>query len=191
MKPASPNQRTSHSIIDPLIIGIGVIILALDQWTKSLAIASLGPDAPTHSIEVVGDFLRFSYTTNTGAAFGMLQGATGLFTLIAVAAVPLFLFAPRFLGLEGRLTRAISGLLLGGALGNLVDRIRLGHVTDFIDMGVGDVRFWTYNVADSAFVIGVAVLAVYMLFFAPAEAGDDSADQSAKVAAVPTESREQ
>jgi signal peptidase II len=168
LKPASPQQQPVR--IDPLIIGIGVVVLALDQWTKTLATANLGPGAASHSVDVIGSFLRFSYTTNTGAAFGMLQGATALFALIAVAAVPIFLLAPRFLGLSGTLVRAISGMLLGGALGNLVDRVlREGRVTDFIDMGIGDLRFWTYNIADSSFVIGVTVLVVYMLFFVPAD----------------------
>ena len=176
MKPASPNSRPQPALIDPLIIGIGVVILILDQWTKSLAIANLGPDAARHSVDVIGDVLRFSYTTNTGAAFGMLPGGINLFRLVSLAAVPLFLFAPRLLGLDGLLTRIVVGMLLGGNLGNLVDRFLLGHVTDFIDMGIGDLRFWTYNIADASFVIGVTIFAIYMLFFAPPEPEDAAAE---------------
>lgn len=177
MKPRE--STTPRPLVDLLIVAVGLVVLGLDQWTKSLAVLNLGPAAAQHSVEVLGDFFRFSYTTNTGAAFGMLQGGTVLFTVIAIAAVPLFVLSPRLIGTSSLFVRGTLGLLLGGALGNLVDRIHLGHVVDFVDVGVGSTRFWTFNVADSAFVVGVALLAIYMLFFAPP---DEQADDSAPAA---------
>ncbi|MCL5025082.1 MAG: signal peptidase II, partial [Chloroflexi bacterium] len=85
------------------------------------------------------------------------------FTLIAAAAIPIILLAQRELRRYGWPVQLTLGLLLGGTLGNLTDRLRLGFVVDFIDVGVGNLRWPTFNVADSAFVIGVGILLIYFL----------------------------
>jgi signal peptidase II len=107
---------------------------------------------------------------NTGAAFGLFPDQS--FALIIVALVSIvvlllfvFLFSRRFPFLNDRLGRLALGLILGGTVGNLIDRLRLGHVTDFIDIGI-----WpAFNVADSVVVIGVILVAYSLLFSASAK----------------------
>ena len=95
-----------------------------------------------------------------GAAFGIFQSQPIVFTLIAIAAVPTIWLFNRNMTPRTLFTRICLGALLGGALGNLTDRLRLGRVTDFIDVGVGDLRWPAFNIADSAFVVGIFALTV-------------------------------
>ena len=150
--------------LDLLFLGAAGAIYATDQVTKAWATRTLGPGAGPRSIEIVGDWLRLSYTTNTGAAFGFLPSGSALFTVIAVVAVPVIWYFNRTMRPRSVLTRLCMGGLLGGALGNLTDRLRHGYVVDFIDAGVGTLRWPAFNVADSAFVLGVIALSLYMLF---------------------------
>jgi len=106
--------------------------------------------------------VRLTYVRNTGAAFGLLSNQTFLIILTAVVGIAILLLYysyPPF----GRLpVRVGLGLLLGGSVGNLVDRLRSGYVTDFIDL-----RVWpVFNLADSAIVVGVAILAYFLIFLA-------------------------
>lgn len=159
-------------LFDPLFLGIALAIYALDQVTKLWAIQTLGPAAPRHSIEVVGDYVRLSYATNTGAAFGIFPGGSLFFTLVALVAIPAIWYFNRTITPRNVLTRVCLGALLGGALGNLTDRLRLGYVVDFVDVGVGDLRWPAFNVADSSFVVGILVLCVFVFL-----AGDQPARQ--------------
>ncbi len=146
------------------VITTALVVLALDQITKTWIIQTLGQTGQTHSVEVVGDFIRLSYTTNSGAAFGMFPAGTWFFTLVALIAVPVLLFARNYVSDRAWWITVVFGMMLGGTLGNLADRIRVGRVTDFIDVGVGNVRWWSFNVADSSFVIGVILLTIYLSF---------------------------
>ena len=109
-------------------------------------------------------FFRLTHIYNTGAAFGLFQGQLFPLTIVAlVSVVVLSLYAlfihQRFPFLDNRLGKSALGLVLGGTLGNLIDRLRFGYVTDFIDVGI-----WpTFNIADSAVVTGVIIFA-YSLF---------------------------
>jgi len=120
------------------------------------------------SIPEVG-FPRLTHITNTGSAFGLLQGQTFLLTIVAsVSAVVLLLYAVlfyrRFPLLDNRLAWVGLGLILGGTIGNLIDRVRLGYVTDFINFG-----FWpAFNLADSAVVVGVILFAYSLISLARA-----------------------
>jgi len=130
---------------------IAGLVIALDQATKHLVRANL---ALGESVPDEGP-LRITYVTNTGAAFGILQGQT-LFlmvtTFFGLAAILLYFLYPP---MEHGVLRLALGLQLGGAVGNLADRVRLGgKVTDFIDVGP-----WpNFNVADSSIVVGVAII---------------------------------
>ena len=116
------------------------------------------------SINLLGPVVRFTRTENTGAAFGMLRGRSLWFIIVsAVASIAIVLLRRRIASMRPREQMAF-GLVLGGAVGNLIDRIRLGAVVDFIDIGFGDLRWPAFNVADSAITIGVAVLAFGLLF---------------------------
>jgi signal peptidase II len=138
--------------------GIAIASVVLDQATKALVRTSL---VPGRSIPVLDGVLHFTYVRNLGAAFGLLPGARTLFiatsflVLIFVAA-----FWAKFRPAQWPLVIALA-LICGGATGNLIDRILLGKVTDFIDFTL--INFPVFNVADSAIVIGVGLLAVWLL----------------------------
>jgi signal peptidase II len=134
------------------------LVIALDQVTKS---------AIEHSLDlyqsiIVLPVLDITRAHNTGAAFSFLAGETGwqrwLFTVLAIAvSVALVLWLKR-IDLQARVLAAAVALILGGALGNVIDRLRLGHVIDFIHVHWGEHYFPAFNVADSAITIGAALL---------------------------------
>ena len=139
-------------------------IVVVDQWTKQLATTHLVPRHVPHP--VLGDVLRFTLTFNPGAAFGMHLGDASrwVFTILTLLIlgflVRLFRATPR----TDTALRLSVATVMGGAVGNLVDRLRsIEGVVDFIDVGVGDVRFWTFNVADMAVSVG-AVCLVFLLW---------------------------
>lgn len=142
------------------LVLIGVLVLALDQATKALAQGYLAPQPR----EVLGEWVRLTLVKNPGAAFGLFPDKTAFLVLVSLVAVPAILYYHRFLDARWWLARLSPGLLLGGALGNLADRVRLGYVVDFIDVGAGSLRWPTFNVADSAFVIGCLVLIPHLVF---------------------------
>jgi len=140
---------------DLVFFVIAGLVIALDQATKHLVRANLlvGESVPEEGP------LRITYVTNTGAAFGILQGQT-LFlmvtTFFGLAAILLYFLYPP---MEHGVLRLALGLQLGGAVGNLADRVRLGKVTDFIDVGP-----WpAFNVADSSIVVGVTIIIGFFL----------------------------
>lgn len=157
-----PRPRDGKLSIRPGVVATALVILALDQVTKSMITQALGQSGGPRSLEVVGNWVRLSYTTNSGAAFGMFPAGTLFFTVVALIAAPILLVARSYVRQQAWWMTVIFGMLLGGTLGNLLDRIRLGRVVDFIDVGVGDVRWWSFNVADSSFVVGVILLAIYL-----------------------------
>ncbi len=147
-----------HPLRTQLLI-IAAVVVAADVLTKQLALAFLPPTGMP--MEVVGDWLRFTLAFNRGAAFGMHVGPWSrlVFSAFAIGMVAVLLVsAGRMHGPALRMVSAM-GLVAGGAVGNLIDRIRWERgVVDFIDVGVGMTRFWTFNVADSAITIGAVLL---------------------------------
>lgn len=142
-----------------LIIVAAVSILA-DQLTKWWAVTAL---KPVWDIPIWEGVLHFTYAENTGAAFSMLQGGKWIFVVISsLAAVLIFLAAWKYRR-EINLFGFISvGLLLGGNIGNLIDRLRLSYVVDFIY--VKAINFPVFNVADSCITIGAIMLGIFILF---------------------------
>ncbi|MGE0554222.1 MAG: signal peptidase II [Gemmatimonadales bacterium] len=139
-----------------------VALLLTDCATKDLAESRLVPFVPE---QVIGDYLRFTLAYNRGAATGISVGEHSriVFSLTAVLAV--LVLSRLYRRADHRYPGLIVGLALvmGGAIGNLADRIRSTRgVVDFIDMGVGDWRFWTFNVADMGVSIGAVLLAWYL-----------------------------
>ena len=135
-------------------------IVVLDQVTKALVNAYL----PLHaSINMIPNLLNFTHVRNTGAAFGLLNAAdfpfkSTLMTLIAtVALIAIAVYAARS-STHGRLVRTGLVLVLGGAIGNLIDRATVGYVIDFVDVYWRGYHFWAFNVADSAITVGAAFL---------------------------------
>ncbi len=140
---------------------VGLVVVVLDQVTKLLIRGWLGPDAGSHRFDLAGDLLAFVYVENPGAAFGILRGETAFLILAAAAIVVLLIVTLRDAARLSPLMYVGLGLLLGGALGNLIDRIRLGYVTDFIAVGI-----WPkFNVADSAITVGLILMGVSYLVF--------------------------
>src|SRR3954463_1228960 len=118
--------------IRPGVIATAAVVLVLDQLTKSWITQTLGQTSSVHSVQVVGDWVRLSYTTNSGAAFGMFPAGTLFFTVAALIAVPVLLLARGYIRERAWWMTVVFGMLLGGALGNLADRVRQGRVVDFI-----------------------------------------------------------
>ena len=136
------------------LLAIAGGVLALDQWTKRLATLHLEGRPP---FEVWGEFIRLTYALNSGVAFSLGAGSRFPFWLFSIAAavVILWLLAR---GKVPRLAQQVAlALILGGALGNLVDRITTGLVVDFIEVGIGRYRWPVFNVADSAVSVGVVL----------------------------------
>lgn len=142
---------------------IPFVILFLDQLTKAWVRAELTLGEP---VRVIGDWVRLLYIHNEGAAFGLHVGRySAVFFLIVASVVSLAVLALYAkTPLEQRLERVALAMILGGALGNIVDRVRWERVVDFIQVGV-DGHYWPiFNVADSAVTIGVVLLAYEYLF---------------------------
>lgn len=124
-------------------------VLAADQLTKLMVVSALSEGS---SLRLVGEWLRISHVRNTGAAFGILPGFGGLLALAALIGVAVF--AVIVLRRPPAVAGAGAALVLGGAVGNLADRIVRGSVVDFVDF-----RYWpAFNVADSAVTIGAILL---------------------------------
>lgn len=143
--------------------GAAVLVVVLDQVTKWLAEARLMRHIPH---EVFGEYVRFTLAYNPGAAFSMSVGAYSRYVFGAFAVIALIILwrIQRTTAPSETLKPLALGLAWGGAAGNLIDRFRspMG-VVDFIDIGVGGVRFWTFNVADSAVTVGAIVLGWLLL----------------------------
>lgn len=136
-----------------------VVVVALDQLTKAAASSRLLLSEP---IPVLGDFVRLTLVHNTGAAFGLFPGSRLPFIIVSTLAIAVVLYLYSREAYRGLPQRILLGCILGGAIGNLLDRIRLGWVVDFIDVGLGSARWPVFNVADSAVTVGVILLAWFL-----------------------------
>jgi signal peptidase II len=147
------------------VLAIAGLVIVLDQWTKELVRQNIPKYTYTVPLPALGEYLVFEHVDNYGAAFGILQNQAMLFIAIAAVVAVAILVYVRHLPLEQKLVRILLGLQLGGAMGNVTDRIAQGYVTDFIKMGVPGVYYWpNYNIADASIVVGVIGLAVYILW---------------------------
>ena len=173
--PASPAgtdtlaQRTMRRLA--AFLSVAAVVLAADQWTKALVRARLDygdtwPDGWT--------LIRITHVENTGAAFGIFQGAGGALTVVALGLVAAITFVLLTLPVTSRFYTIALSAILGGALGNLIDRLRLGAVTDFIDPAY----YPAFNIADSAIVCGVIALLALTWFEKPAPPPTSSAEPS-------------
>ncbi len=149
------NQLKSKQIIWPLLLIVAIVVS--DQIIKAFIVDWLKPQG---SVSIIGDLLRLTFVTNTGVAFGMLTGIPYVLIVPIVILIGVLVFyLVKTLGQSFLLTLALS-LELGGALGNLIDRLRLGYVVDFVK-----VPYWpAFNLADSCVVIGAIGLAFVLLW---------------------------
>jgi signal peptidase II len=139
-----------------VLIGVAGLIVALDQWTKYLVRTLIpfgGSWSPWPWLE---PYARIVHWNNTGAAFGMFQGFGLVFTVLAfVVAIGILYYFPRVPRADWPLRIAMV-MMLGGAVGNLIDRLTIGTVTDFVSLGT----FAVFNVADASISVGTAILIV-------------------------------
>ena len=159
-----PRARTSGFPFRALLfVGLAATVVAFDQWTKRLAeVHLLESGARSMPVPLVGDYLRLTYVENRGAAFGLFQDQTVFFVVVGVVVIGVIAVSYRYLPRSGLLLHLALGLQLGGAIGNLIDRIRQGYVVDFVDFGY-QTNWWpVFNVADASIVIGVGLLALSM-----------------------------
>jgi signal peptidase II len=136
------------------------IVVVLDQLTKALV---RGRFALHESVDVVPGWLSLTRVHNTGAAFGMLNDVDFPFKsivvmLVALAALAGVAWYSASLPVESRVARLGIAAVLGGAIGNLIDRAAAGYVLDFVDAYWNDWHFWAFNVADAAITVGVALM---------------------------------
>jgi signal peptidase II len=166
---SAPSRATDSRPRWVLFLALAGIVLVADQLTKLWITANVSPGQP---LPVFGDLVRLVYSKNTGALFGLFRDNATLFGLVSIGVIGGIAWyhgqAPR-----SALLSTALGLLLGGAIGNLIDRLRLGHVVDFVDAGIGGLRFYTFNVADSA--ITGALLLMLLLAIVPSLAGEPPA----------------
>ncbi len=146
-----------------IFLGLASIVVVADQLAKAWLVSIL---APGERLRVVGDLVRLVNSQNSGALFGLFKDQALLFGIVSIGVVGLIVW---YHGSSGRnpLLSVALGLLLGGALGNMIDRLRLGYVVDFVDAGVGDLRWYTFNLADAA--ISGAILLLILVALRPAK----------------------
>lgn len=144
-----------------VLAGTAVLLYAADQVSKLLVVANL---ALGESHDVIGDLVRIWYVRNTGAAFSLFPGAFWLFLPVTAVAMVMIVYFFRAFRDRGPWIHFVLGGVLAGTLGNLTDRLRLGYVVDFVSVGFGETRFPTFNIADSAVVVGIGLLVLYLTF---------------------------
>ncbi|WP_050614706.1 signal peptidase II [Bacillus testis] len=140
---------------------IALIVIALDQASKYLIVKNMELG---ESIEVIGNFLHITSHRNTGAAWGILEGQMWLFYLITVIVVAVLVYYMQKMSRMHILVGTSLGLMLGGAIGNFIDRVFHKEVVDFVDTNIFGYDFPVFNVADSALTVGVILLMIFMLF---------------------------
>jgi signal peptidase II len=168
-RPASTWRRpsTGRWIV---FAALAVVIVVADQLSKTWLVGTVSPgDAP---VGVIGDLLRVVHGQNSGMLFGLLPRSAPIFAVVSVAVTGLIVVYHAKAG-RGIVTTLALGLLLGGAIGNLIDRVNYGYVVDWIDMGIGGLRFWTYNIADAAITTAIVTLLTMAVFPRVGEWGAD------------------
>jgi signal peptidase II len=149
---------------DALMAALGLTVILLDQLTKRWIVAYFGAPNGRPPIPIFGRVLEIVYLQNTGVAFSLLQGQALLFLFIGLAVIVIGALYWRMRDTGGLAIKATFGLILGGAIGNLIDRFAHAYVVDFIHFQVpGVFNFPVFNVADSAISVGVVLLA-YLLW---------------------------
>jgi signal peptidase II len=131
------------------------VIAVSDQLLKQWVVGHYVMDVPS---PIVGDWLRIDYIHNRGGLFGLFQGSAPLFALITVAVAAVLAGLEFNSGWRSWIVTVTLGLLLGGAIGNFIDRITLGYVVDFADIGIGTSRFYIFNIADSAVTTAIVLM---------------------------------
>lgn len=150
---------------------VALVVVSLDQLTKSAIWNTVGPAGDRLEVAITS-WLRIIFVRNSGSAFGLFQGQAGILTILSFGALLLLGLLFFRNAREDGVVAVALGLIAGGAIGNLIDRIRLGYVIDWIDVP----RWPTFNVADSAITVGVTVLMFALLFRDHSESSRQQSD---------------
>lgn len=139
-----------------LSVWVAVATIVADQVAKRAVVDRIAECA---RVPVLGDILRFTNIRNSGAVFGIMRGAGSYFTIFSIVAAGILIVVIVFARKSSVLVKVSLGMVLGGALGNLIDRIEFGAVVDFIDVGISETARWPcFNIADAAITVGVVLL---------------------------------
>ena len=157
-------RRAARPLWGPFVALVGLVVV-LDQLSKSWIEAELSGG---RVISYLGGALRLVYSQNNGALFGLFRGHVLIFGLMSLAVIALIVTFHARSGRSPYMTLTL-GLLLGGAIGNAIDRFRLGYVIDFVDGGLGRARFFTFNLADAS--ISAAILLLFAMAIWPSLVG--------------------
>jgi len=143
------------------LIGIALPVIIVDQLIKLIVSSALPLGGAWSPLPGPNPLVRIIHTYNTGVAFGLFQDLSVVFTILPLIVSGVIVYYALQLRADQKLMAASFGFVLGGALGNLIDRLRIGHVIDFFDIGIGSLRNAS-NVADWCIVLGVILLAIAM-----------------------------
>lgn len=161
----SSEGQASGGIVKPTVLLLtAIVILVADQVSKALVVANV---ALGERVRLLGDFVQIWHAQNRGAAFSLFQGGSILFLAVSVLSLGMVWYFYRSLRARPWWLHVVLGVILGGTLGNFVDRLRQGYVTDWASVGLGDLRWPTFNVADSSIVVGIGILVLYLLLANP------------------------
>ena len=154
-------------IYDALALLIAVIVIGLDQWTKALVVEYLSPPEIGPTVQLIGDYLTLRYIRNSGVAFGLFANNISLIVLIIAAICVVAYLYLRMINSGPLIYKLILGLIIGGAFGNLIDRVlHSGYVVDFIFFRIPEIgfKFYIFNIADASISVGVFLLLLLILF---------------------------
>lgn len=171
--PTQPSSATSPATVSRwerihayrLLWWLALVVFVLDQLTKAWIAANLPFPTyePPEAITVVENFFYIIHVGNTGAAWSLFAGQTLMLAALAVVTLAAIFFWRRALDLKKRPVQLSFGLLCGGIVGNLVDRVLHGHVIDFLDFHFGDYVYPTFNIADAGICVGVGIYIIHSL----------------------------
>lgn len=148
-----------------LLPAVAALIVALDQISKALVAARLSEGQSWSITPWLASFFRITHVTNTGVAFGLFQNLNYVFVFVHLVVIALIILYYRQLPEDKWRMHLALGIALGGASGNLIDRVRLGRVVDFIDLSFWPLERWpVFNLADASIVTGVALLALLVMW---------------------------
>ncbi len=173
---ADATDATPRSSLSPrdwiVFFGLAGLVLVADQVSKAWLVSILEPG---EVLSVIGDTLRLVFSQNSGALFGLFRDNAVLFGIISTGVIALIVVYRARSGRSLYLSIGL-GLILGGALGNMTDRLRLGYVVDFVDVGLGGFRWYTFNVADAAISGAILMLLAAALIPSLVHLGEAAAD---------------
>ena len=153
---------------------IAIAVVLLDQISKHFVCVYL---KPVGSVSLIDGILNFTYVENTGAAFGILSDNRAVFMVMSVLIIIVLSYITvKFQG-QSKLFDVCLGLIVGGGIGNMVDRAFLGYVIDFVDFCAFDFWKWVFNIADSAVVVGCILAIIFVIFDKKAATIGQSSDE--------------